>query len=137
MSRVLISIGLICLLLGGIAWIMERAGLTLSGVGNGQAAVNHRLKSMADWNMSVRTLAERPGSRLQPTYWNPATEFIRWNNCVPSLVASPVERPTPGRLPGDITIGSGGARVYFPITTCILLSVVLSAIVYAMRALHT
>lgn len=70
MSRVLFSIGLVCLLLGGMVWVMGRAGLT------------------------------------------------------------------PGRLPGDIVAGSGGARLYFPITTCILLSVVLSAIVYVVRALH-
>jgi len=32
-----------------------------------------------------------------------------------------------GRLPGDIMIQRGGTSFYFPIVTCILLSVVLSA----------
>ena len=31
-----------------------------------------------------------------------------------------------GRLPGDISFGSGNARFYFPIVTSLLLSVVLS-----------
>ncbi|HEY3412935.1 MAG TPA: DUF2905 domain-containing protein [Armatimonadota bacterium] len=70
MSRVLFSVGLVCLSLGAIAWAMERAGLK------------------------------------------------------------------PGRLPGDIVAGSGGARLYIPITTCILLSVVLSAIMAVARALR-
>jgi Protein of unknown function (DUF2905) len=32
-----------------------------------------------------------------------------------------------GRLPGDIMIGRGGTTFYFPIVTCIVISVVLSA----------
>jgi hypothetical protein len=31
-----------------------------------------------------------------------------------------------GRLPGDIRIETGTTRIYIPITTCILISVVLS-----------
>lgn len=31
-----------------------------------------------------------------------------------------------GRLPGDIVFKSGNFRLYFPITTCIVISVVLS-----------
>jgi hypothetical protein len=33
-----------------------------------------------------------------------------------------------GRLPGDISFGSGSFRVYFPIATSLLLSVVLSVL---------
>lgn len=38
--------------------------------------------------------------------------------------------PGVGRLPGDIYIERDNFTFYFPITTCILLSVVLSAIFY-------
>jgi Protein of unknown function (DUF2905) len=31
-----------------------------------------------------------------------------------------------GRLPGDITIRRGGGAFYFPVVTCILISIVLS-----------
>ncbi len=33
-----------------------------------------------------------------------------------------------GRLPGDILIQRGGTSFYFPIVTCIVISIVLSAI---------
>ena len=33
-----------------------------------------------------------------------------------------------GRLPGDIVIERGGISFYFPIVTCIIISIVLSAI---------
>jgi hypothetical protein len=35
-----------------------------------------------------------------------------------------------GRLPGDIVIQRGGTSFYFPIVTCILLSIVLSAVMW-------
>ncbi len=35
-----------------------------------------------------------------------------------------------GRLPGDIVIQRGGTSFYFPIVTCILISVVLSALMW-------
>jgi hypothetical protein len=35
-----------------------------------------------------------------------------------------------GRLPGDIVIGRGGTTFYFPIVTCILISIVLSALLW-------
>ena len=38
--------------------------------------------------------------------------------------------PLLGRLPGDIRVERPGFRFYFPITTCILLSVVLSVIAH-------
>lgn len=38
-----------------------------------------------------------------------------------------------GRLPGDIVIEKENFRFYFPIVTCIVLSIVLSAVVYIVR----
>ena len=38
-----------------------------------------------------------------------------------------------GRLPGDIVIQRDGFRFYFPIVTCILISVVLSALLWLFR----
>jgi hypothetical protein len=38
-----------------------------------------------------------------------------------------------GRLPGDITVEKENFRFYFPVVTCIILSVVLSAIFYLVR----
>jgi hypothetical protein len=40
-----------------------------------------------------------------------------------------------GRLPGDIRYSSGNTRVFFPITTMIILSVVLSLLMYVLRRL--
>ncbi len=38
-----------------------------------------------------------------------------------------------GRLPGDISIRRPNFRFYFPITTCVLISVVLTFILYLIR----
>jgi len=38
-----------------------------------------------------------------------------------------------GRLPGDIRISNGNTRVFIPITTMILLSVVLSVVSFIVR----
>jgi ribose/xylose/arabinose/galactoside ABC-type transport system permease subunit len=38
-----------------------------------------------------------------------------------------------GRLPGDIAIHGKNSSFYFPVTTCILLSVVLSLAMWMMR----
>ncbi|MAW06901.1 MAG: hypothetical protein CME61_01320 [Halobacteriovoraceae bacterium] len=38
-----------------------------------------------------------------------------------------------GRLPGDIKIKSGNSTFYFPITTCLLISAILSLISYFFR----
>jgi hypothetical protein len=38
--------------------------------------------------------------------------------------------PLPGKLPGDITIERGNFKLYFPITTSILLSLLISMILY-------
>lgn len=38
-----------------------------------------------------------------------------------------------GRLPGDIHIVREGFSLYFPITTCILISVVVSIVIWVLR----
>ena len=38
-----------------------------------------------------------------------------------------------GRLPGDIVIERGNVHIYFPIATCIVVSVVLSLILWLMN----
>ncbi|TMV45313.1 DUF2905 domain-containing protein [Paenibacillus mesophilus] len=38
-----------------------------------------------------------------------------------------------GRLPGDVAIEKGNFKFYFPIVTCILISVVLSIISFIIR----
>ena len=38
--------------------------------------------------------------------------------------------PLPGKLPGDIVIDRGNFRMYLPITTSILVSIVLSLILF-------
>lgn len=38
-----------------------------------------------------------------------------------------------GKLPGDVAIEKGNFKFYFPIVTCILISVVLSVILYIIR----
>ena len=38
-----------------------------------------------------------------------------------------------GRLPGDISIDRENFQFYFPVTTCILLSLVLSGIMWVIR----
>ena len=39
----------------------------------------------------------------------------------------------PGKLPGDIVYRSGNTTIYFPIVTCILLSIVISIILWLFR----
>ncbi len=38
-----------------------------------------------------------------------------------------------GRLPGDILIERGGTRFYFPLVTCLLVSLVLSVLFWLFR----
>ncbi|HEX8904610.1 MAG TPA: DUF2905 domain-containing protein [Longimicrobiaceae bacterium] len=38
-----------------------------------------------------------------------------------------------GRLPGDVRIGSGNVRVYVPLTSMLLVSVVLSVVLWLVR----
>jgi uncharacterized protein HemY len=44
--------------------------------------------------------------------------------------------PWLGHLPGDIVIQKGNSRFYFPITTCVLLSLLLSAVMWLIRWLR-
>jgi Protein of unknown function (DUF2905) len=41
--------------------------------------------------------------------------------------------PWLGRLPGDLIIERGGNTFYFPLTTCILISVIISLVLYFFR----
>lgn len=41
--------------------------------------------------------------------------------------------PWLGRLPGDISFHRGNTRFYFPLATCVLLSILLSLILYFFR----
>jgi len=41
--------------------------------------------------------------------------------------------PWLGRLPGDITVERDGFTFYFPLTTCILISVIISLVLYFFR----
>ncbi len=41
--------------------------------------------------------------------------------------------PWPGRLPGDIRIERENFRFYFPLVTCLLLSLLLSLLVWLIR----
>ena len=43
--------------------------------------------------------------------------------------------PTLGRLPGDIVIERQNSRFYLPVVTCIVISVVLSLVMWLIRAL--
>ena len=38
-----------------------------------------------------------------------------------------------GRLPGDIRIESGNTRVFIPLVSCVVVSLVLSALLYLLR----
>lgn len=44
--------------------------------------------------------------------------------------------PWLGRLPGDIRIEGESYRFYFPLTTCLLLSLVVSALVWLIRSFN-
>jgi uncharacterized membrane protein SirB2 len=48
------------------------------------------------------------------------------------MLAAP-KLPWLGKLPGDITYKGKGFTFYFPLATCILISVVLSLILYLFR----
>lgn len=51
------------------------------------------------------------------------------------LYASP-SIPLLGRLPGDLRIERPGVRIYLPITSCLLVSLVLSAVLWLFSKLH-
>ena len=44
--------------------------------------------------------------------------------------------PWLGRLPGDVRIEGEGYRFYFPLVTCLLLSLVLSLVLWLIRLLR-
>lgn len=44
-----------------------------------------------------------------------------------------IEKLNLGRLPGDIAVKSGNFKFYFPLTTCIVISVVLSILFWIFR----
>ncbi len=44
--------------------------------------------------------------------------------------------PWLGRLPGDVRVGRGPVRFYFPLTTCLLLSLALTLVVWLVRLLR-
>jgi hypothetical protein len=44
--------------------------------------------------------------------------------------------PKLGRLPGDIVIERQNSRFYFPIVTCIVISIVLSLVMWLIRAVN-
>jgi uncharacterized membrane protein YidH (DUF202 family) len=50
--------------------------------------------------------------------------FVLWSGLAPKWL---------GRLPGDIRIGRGNSVFYFPIVTCIIISIVLSLIMSIFR----
>ena len=52
---------------------------------------------------------------------------------VPGLLWPWVSQLPLGRLPGDIVVDKPGFRFYFPITTMILVSVVVSALLWFFR----
>lgn len=51
------------------------------------------------------------------------------------LVAGRIGLPL-GRLPGDFAYKGKNASVYFPLGTCILISVVLSVVLYLLSRFH-
>lgn len=46
------------------------------------------------------------------------------------IIQSGAKLPFPGKLPGDIVIDRGNFKMYFPITTSILLSIIITLILY-------
>jgi hypothetical protein len=41
--------------------------------------------------------------------------------------------PFLGKLPGDLSIDRGNVKVFFPITTCIVISIVVSILLYLIQ----
>ena len=56
-----------------------------------------------------------------------------WELAVWGFGSGSITGPIPGRLPGDIYIRRGNFSFYFPITTSIIVSIVLSLIVAWLR----
>ncbi len=68
--------------------------------------------NMGKWLIIIGVLAVLVGAALQFAPW-----LVNWF----------------GKLPGDLRLGSGNTRVFIPITSMILLSVVLTIIVNLFR----
>ncbi|MEK7340919.1 MAG: DUF2905 domain-containing protein [Candidatus Binatota bacterium] len=49
------------------------------------------------------------------------------------IVSAGVKIPWLGQLPGDIYIRRDNASFYFPLTTCVLLSLILTLVLYLFR----
>jgi hypothetical protein len=49
------------------------------------------------------------------------------------LVLAAPRIPWLGRLPGDLRFGKGNVRVYFPLATCLILSLLLTLIMNVLR----
>jgi hypothetical protein len=56
--------------------------------------------------------------------------------CVGLLLYASPSLPWIGRLPGDIRIERPGFRFYFPLTTCLIASAVLSVLLYLVSRLR-
>ena len=52
--------------------------------------------------------------------------LLHWNPSLPLL----------GKLPGDIRVERPGVRLYFPLTTCLLLSLLLSLCLWGLSKLR-
>ena len=68
--------------------------------------------TMGKWLMIIGVLVLLVGAALQLSPW-----LVNWF----------------GRLPGDLRFGSGNTRIFIPITSMILLSIVLTVIVNLFR----
>ncbi len=68
--------------------------------------------TMGKWLMIIGVLVLLVGAALQFAPW-----LVNWF----------------GKLPGDLRIGSGNTRVFIPITSMILLSIILTIIVNLFR----
>jgi hypothetical protein len=68
--------------------------------------------NMGKWLMIIGVLVLLVGAALQFAPW-----LVNWF----------------GKLPGDLRIGSGNTRVFIPITSMILLSIILTIIVNLFR----
>jgi hypothetical protein len=49
------------------------------------------------------------------------------------LVLQLSDRIPLGKLPGDITIDRGNFKIFIPITTCIVVSIILSLVIYLIQ----
>jgi hypothetical protein len=55
---------------------------------------------------------------------------------VGGLIAFEAKIPLVGRLPGDIHIKKENFNLYFPITTCIIISIILTLLIYLIQKIR-